>query len=84
MDEELKIAKHALEEIVGYYRRSHKHSENTCLQMCREAEVALQEMSRLRIGADDAGQEGCLGEGHSGSSLTCEHPFCVSERMPPS
>jgi len=40
--------------------------------------------AQLRIGADDAGHNGCLGEGHSGSSLTCEHPFCVAERMPPS
>ena len=40
--------------------------------------------AQLRIGADDAGHDGCLGEGHSGSSLTCEHPFCVAERMPPS
>ena len=40
--------------------------------------------AQLRIGADDAGHDGCLGEGHSGSSLTCEHPFCIAERMPPS
>lgn len=53
MDEYTKIAKNALEQIVGYYRRSHKHGSNTIYQMYREAEVALQEMSRLTQRATD-------------------------------
>ena len=28
--------------------------------------------------------DSALPEGHSGSSLTCPHPFCVAERNPPS
>jgi hypothetical protein len=44
---ELEIAKNALEQIIGYYRRSHKHGENTCYMMCLEAERALREMSLL-------------------------------------
>ena len=56
---ELEIAKNALEHIVGYYRRSHKHGENTIYQMYREAEVALQEMSRLtKRAADGLNREG--------------------------
>lgn len=50
---ELDIAKNALEQIVGYYRRSHKHGENTCYVMCLEAERALREMSLLTKRAPD-------------------------------
>jgi hypothetical protein len=77
---ELEIAKNALEQIIGYYRRSHKHGENTCYMMCLEAERALREMSLLTQRALDS----ALPLGHSGSSLECMHPFCVAERETPS
>lgn len=51
--DELEIAKNALEQIIGYYRRSHKHGKNTCYMMCLEAERALQEMSLLTQRADE-------------------------------
>lgn len=50
---ELEIAKNALKQIIGYYRRSHKHGENTCYMMYLEAERALQEMSLLKQRAAD-------------------------------
>ena len=64
---ELEIAKNALEQIVGYYRRSHKHGENTCHMMCLEAERALQEMSLLTQHAAD----GAI-------CPRCEHPLNIN------
>jgi len=42
-------------------------------------EVAEFIVAQLHLHGDLA-----LPTGHSGSSLTCPHPFCVAERNPPS
>ena len=47
-------------------------------------DVGASRADELRNEAVDVGHDGCLSEGHSGSSLICPHPFCVAERMPPS
>lgn len=76
---ELKIAKNALEQIIGYYRRSHKHGENTCYMMCLEAERALREMSLLTQRAADETYCTCeyifVSPSIVGDCPTCGKPF---------
>lgn len=50
---DLEMAINSLKQIVGYYRRSHKHGENTCYMMCLEAERTLRELSHLTPDAAD-------------------------------